>query len=225
MSRTNDDEMKTSNYTGPSMNPTFYAGDLLKIVPYGDKEIRIGDVVVFRPPDREIQVVHRVVAFAEKGIRTRGDNNSNIDSYFLNPNDIVGKVVSVQKKDEVKRVHDGTMGSVYAKILHIRKRLDRGISKILHPGYRLLAESGVFRRLTSPWLKTTIICIKKPNGTEMILLLGKRVIGRRRLGQDVWKIIRPFRLLVDDAALPDEDNVRQSMGKNSKLSIRSKRKS
>ena len=35
-----------NNYTGPSMNPTFKAGDGLKVVPYKDKVIHPGDVII-----------------------------------------------------------------------------------------------------------------------------------------------------------------------------------
>ena len=66
------------------MNPTLKAGDGLTIIPYGNRKILVGDVVVFSRPEGNHNVVHRVVAADSEGIRTRGDNNINIDPLFVN---------------------------------------------------------------------------------------------------------------------------------------------
>lgn len=68
-----DKTMKTkleelNNYTGPSMNPTFKAGDGLVVVPYKDKKIRPGDVITFKSKDRSHNVVHRVIRVGRHGV-------------------------------------------------------------------------------------------------------------------------------------------------------------
>jgi signal peptidase I len=58
-----------------SMVPTFYKGDM--IIVYGDKNISIGDIIVFDSPDRKYPIIHRVYNITEEGIIiTKGDNNS-----------------------------------------------------------------------------------------------------------------------------------------------------
>jgi hypothetical protein len=36
----------------------------------------------------------------------------------------------------------------------------------------------------------------------MQLVLGRRIVGRRAVGTGVWIIRRPFRIFVDEQALP-----------------------
>lgn len=43
---------------------------------------------------------------------------------------------------------------------------------------------------------------KRPQGTELQLVWGRRVIGRRHPGRVRWHIRRPFLLFVDKATLP-----------------------
>ena len=78
-------EQKYINYVGPSMNPLLVDGDGLHIVPYKDRAIRPGDVVVFIPPGSETKIVHRVVSVDARGIRTRGDNATTVDPWILSP--------------------------------------------------------------------------------------------------------------------------------------------
>ena len=73
------------NYSGHSMNPTFKAGDGLMVLPYGRRNARPGDVIVFCSPESGRNVVHRVVRVDSKGIMTRGDNSILEDPWVLNP--------------------------------------------------------------------------------------------------------------------------------------------
>ena len=59
-------------YSGHSMNPLFKNSDLLQIEPYGNKPIRVGDVIVYCPPQEDKTVIHRVVSIGSNGLRTRG---------------------------------------------------------------------------------------------------------------------------------------------------------
>ena len=56
-----------------SMVPTFYKGDMILV--YGDKDIKIGDVVVFDSPDNKYPIIHRVIQIKNGGIVSKGDNN------------------------------------------------------------------------------------------------------------------------------------------------------
>ena len=63
-------------YVGSSMYPTFKAPEIIYYVPYADRAVLPGDVVIFDNPLEGNSVTHRVVSVTPGGIKTRGDNNS-----------------------------------------------------------------------------------------------------------------------------------------------------
>lgn len=191
------------DYLGPSMNPSLKAGDGLKVVPYDDQKVRVGDVVVFRPPGGNHDVVHRVVSIGSGGVRTRGDNNSQVDPWVLQPRDIIGRVVSARRGSDTVTVRGGTWGRVLGPTLRTRKRLTQTISRILHPTYHLLARSRRISAFLPFQQKTRVLSFDRPHGKEYQLLLHNRVIGRRPPGKDRWHISRPFRLFIDESSLPN----------------------
>ena len=191
------------NYNGPSMNPTLKAGDQLRVVPYENKMICVGDVVIFHVPEGERQVTHRVISVDSRGVRTRGDNNNNTDSRVLRPDEIAGRVISACRGTKSISIHGGRRGLIYASALWSIKRINLAISRILHPPYRRLSESGIFRRALPHRARPRVLCFTRPNGVEMHLLMGKWIIGRRRPGWEEWQVRPPFRLFVDEASLPD----------------------
>ena len=185
------------------MNPTFKAGDGLQVVPYENRRIRVGDVVVFRVPERKRHVTHRVISVDSRGVRTRGDNNNKTDSWVLRPDEITGKVVSANRGTKSLSTHGGRRGILYARSLWFIKHANLTISRILHPAYHRLAASGIFRRTLPHGAKPRIFSFTRPNGVEMQLCLGRWIIGRRRPGWEQWQVRRPFRLFIDEASLPD----------------------
>ena len=190
------------NYIGPSMNPLLRAGDFLQVIPYRDHPIRVGDVVVFRPPDCNHNVVHRVVSVEPEGIRTRGDNNTGVDPWVLRPEEIIGRVVSTQRREREHRMVEGTWGVLFGPAYRLFKRFEGPLCRFLHPFYHSLARSGIIRRWLAPRLQTQVLTFHRPQGQEWQLLLNGQVIGRRLPGQEEWQIRRPYRLVVDVAALP-----------------------
>jgi len=189
-------------YTGPSMNPTLKAGDGLNVVSYGNRKIRIGDVVVFPHPEGGHHVVHRVVAVGSQGVRTRGDNNINMDPWVLHSEDIVGRVESAQRKGRRLPIHSGATGVIIVFALWPVTKILVTVSRILHPVYHWFAGSGIFKRYMRFLPKTRVLSFNKAVGTELQLLMGNRVIGRRVPGSHKWQIVRPFRLFVDETSLP-----------------------
>lgn len=193
---------RATDYTGPSMNPSLKAGDGLRIIPYEDRKVCVGDVVVFHPPGGGRDVVHRVVSVDSEGVRTRGDNNSQIDPWLLQPRDIIGQVVSARRGNNRVTIHGGTWGRVLGPALRTKKQLNQAISRILHPAYHALAKSGFFSSFLPLQRKTRILSFDRPHGKEYQLLLHNRVIGRRPPDRDQWQISRPFRLFIDESSLP-----------------------
>jgi len=207
-------------YTGPSMNPTLKAGDRLSVMPYNGQNIRRGDVVVFLSPENAQQITHRVISVSREGIRTRGDNNINMDSSVLKPKDILGRVVVAQRRNKLVRIYGGKKGQLYALTIRAIHRIDLAISLLLRPVYHKLAESGVFRRLAFIQKKIRVLSFERPSGTEHQLLIGKHVIGRFLPEKDHWQIRRPFRFFVDEESLPRENSlclrIHESEGPQSK---------
>ena len=191
---------------GRSMSPTLKSGDRISVIPYSDKKIRIGDVILFSPPEQNREVIHRVVSVDARGIRTRGDNHTGDDPWILSPEDINGRVAHARRMKRTLAIYGGMVGSVWAQALRTTKRLNLTISKALHPLYRRLSDSGVFRKLLPLQRQTRILCFNRPNGVEMQLLMGNRVIGKRPAGKTEWHIRRPFRLFIDEAKLSRRDN-------------------
>lgn len=197
----------TLTYTGPSMNPILKPGDGLRVLPYGDRKIRVGDVVVIRSPDREEYVVHRVASVGLQGIRTQGDNNSSVDPWVLGPEDIIGRVDRAERKNRTRKISGGSPGRIYVSGVRAFKQMDLKVSGILHPAYRWLATSGIFRKFLPQQMKPQVICFKGSNFTQLQLRMGSRVVGRLLPGQDQWHIRRPFRLFIDEFTLPKPPNI------------------
>jgi len=191
------------NYNGPSMNPILKAGDQIRVVPYASRNIRVGDVVVFQAPEGKQHVTHRVISVDSRGVRTRGDNNNNIDSWILQPEEITGRVDSALRGAKRVPIHGGRRGMMYASALRSIKRANLTISRMLRPAYHRLLKSGIFRRAVPNRARPRVICFLKPNGVEMHLLMGRWMIGRCRPGLDRWWIRRPFKLFVDENSLPE----------------------
>jgi len=190
------------NYTGNSMFPTLKTGDTFRMIPYKDRDIRVGDVVVFNSPYGKTPIVHRVVTVSQEGVKTKGDNKLAIDDFILQPNEIIGRVVAAQRGKKGVKIFDGFPGRIYASTLEAGKRIDIVLSTILRPAYRWFAQTGIFRKLFSSWIHTRVSCFKCGDGMEMQLHLGRRIIGRRFPGQDQWYIQRPFKLFIDESILP-----------------------
>jgi len=196
---------KSMMYTGTSMNPALKASDVLQVLPYRREKIQPGDVIVFLPPGSSHVVVHRVISVNAQAIRTRGDHNRDIDSWVVSSDCVVGRVVWAQRGNRRRSIHGGLRGRLYSFGIRPIRMIDLKISSLLHPIYRRLAQTGVLR----PWLpvrmETRVLSFDRSAGTELQLVMGRRIIGRLLPGRNEWLIRRPFRLFVNEASLPRGD--------------------
>jgi signal peptidase len=193
---------KLINYMGPSMNPTLRSGDGLRIKPYDGKEIRCGDVIVFIPLGDGRKITHRVISVDSQGTRTKGDNNTQVDPFVLSPDNIIGRVVYAQRGNKRRKVFGGPTGQLFSVAVRALKMFDSRISYLLRPPYNWIVRTGVFSRFMHRLIKPKVISLIRPEGTELQLLIGERVIGRLLPGKSRWQIKRPFRLFVDEQSLP-----------------------
>ncbi len=189
-------------YNGISMNPLFREGDVCEFVPYQGLEIREGDVVAFPHPGQRGNVIHRVAAVKPWGIFTKGDNLAALDDWVLRPGDILGKVVAIHRQSRTLPVPGAAPATLY--LLKGRAWCDRALTRLLHPLYHRLAQSGLFKGRLATWLKPRLMYFPHANGPEWQLWLGRFLIGRKLPRQSHWTIRRPFRLFVDEAILPHQ---------------------
>jgi len=195
-------EQKNVNYIGPSMNPTLEAGDELLVIPYGGKKIRRGDVIVFLSPEGGRKITHRVISVDSEGIRTRGDNNNNIDPWVLHPHNIIGRVIYAQKRGNRRRIFGAPRGQLYTFIIRSIRFFDTGISFLLRPVYHRLSHSAFLTKRLNEIFRPRILLFNRPEGMELQLVMGHRLIGRLLPGKAEWQIQRPFRLFVNLTSLP-----------------------
>lgn len=191
------------------MNPVLTSPDVLYVRPYDGRRVKCGDVVVFASPEANCKVVHRVVSVNGGEIRTKGDNNTLVDSWVLKQWDIIGRVEWIERGKRTIRIYGGLTGQMQAGVLEALRLCDAGLRALLKPVYNRLSQNRALKKWFVSKSRTRTISIVRPEGIELQLLLGKRVIGRRPAGKRQWLIRRPYLLFVDDATLEMPTDVRE----------------
>jgi hypothetical protein len=187
---------------GPSMNPSLRAGDLLTVAPCGDRGVRRGDVVIFRPPGEDRLIAHRIVLTAGNKLLARGDNNNRADPWILRPEDILGRVVLVERRGRPRALRGGPSGDLRGRVIRCLTMSRLALFRVFRPAYRWADRSGIFKRIVPLRLRPRVVAIQRPNGIELQLAAGRFVLGRRPAGSKQWLIKRPFKPFLDLARLP-----------------------
>jgi len=194
-------------YYRMSMTPTFTPGDMLTIRPYGNRRIRRGDVVVFPSPETGDLITHRVVEVSDDGVVTRGDNvQSQVDPWMLRPGDIVGCVTTAERAGKERQVWGGAVGIAYHGIHRRRVRLGRAWRRLFYAAIRTVnlgrwLSSLHLWTIVSPSLRPRVLAVRRPRGTELLLLMGSSIIGRHVPGGHLWSIRYLYLPFVDKAFL------------------------
>ena len=191
------------------MGPIIKRSDILYVLPYNKTKIQIGDIVVFKYSGQTMPTVHRVLRSNGSGITTMGDNNNSADPHSLKSTDIIGKVVSLERRSKLKRVHGGWLGSLVGRSMRLRRLLDWHVSRFAHPLYELLVRHKIFFRWQFCTMRTNVVSFTRDGMNDLQLLWRGRVIGWFSPEAGAWIIKRPFRLFVDQSALPVIDRIPQ----------------
>ena len=189
-------------YSGPSMNPTLIAPDLLEVVPYSEGAPAVGDIICFTRPGNEMNIVHRITRINGTSIQTRGDNNPIPDADLVHSDWILGRVVSATRGDLRRRIAGGLHGQVIRSWLCIRKSALQKISGLLCLAKPVLGITRASSRLLPGSWKPRIVLFSSRNTSTMKLFFRTAVIGEFTTTRGVWTIRFPFRLLVNETALP-----------------------
>ena len=201
-------------YTGPSMNPTLREPDLLWVEPYGNRPVRTGDVVCYRSPEENVNIVHRVVSVVHPKvgpphsthIRTRGDNNPGPDFGVRAADDLLGRVVSAQRGSRLRPIPGGKAGRMVAWSARLRKSIMRVVVGAASGAYQGLVRSGPFDFLLPGGLRPRLVCFNGRGASTLKLLIGRRTVGHYDYRFNQWHIRRPFRLFVDEQSLPNPES-------------------
>ena len=82
-----------------SMEPIYYRGDAVVFEKMNAKDIKKGDILVFK--NNGVVITHRVMDIIKKGkdifFKTKGDNNESYDTDYVSSNNVLGKVKFVVK--------------------------------------------------------------------------------------------------------------------------------
>jgi SynChlorMet cassette protein ScmC len=191
-------------YVGPSMNPTLREPELMEIIPYDSRPLRVGDVAFFLPAEADQPVVHRIIRVTPAGISTLGDNNIQKDAFLLQPKSIKGQVVAAWRGQKRRKIAGGLHGRLTRRWLRWRRALDRGVSPLLHPFYQTLSHRRFIAWLLPAPFRPRVVVFHAQGQDQFQLLLGQRIIGRYDERRHQWQIQRPFHLFVDGGALPGQ---------------------
>jgi len=193
-------------YVGPSMNPTLREPEMMEIVPYDNRALRVGDVVFFLPPQNDHPVVHRVARVTPAGMSTLGDNNTQEDPFLLQPKDIKGQVVAVWRGQKRRKIPGGLQGQLTSRWLRWRRIPVNGVSHLLHPLYHALSHGGLIARWLPAPLRPRVVVFQTQGQDQFRLLWGQHIIGRYDDQKRQWQIQRPFRLFVNERVLQRQQN-------------------
>jgi signal peptidase len=112
-------------------------------------------------------------------------------------------VVSAQRGNRRRRIYGGPLGRLFAVTVRVIHAIDSRVSYLLRPVYNELAKVGISIRLLPAQMRPRVISFDRAAGKELQLLMGRWVVGRWLPGRTRWNIRRPFRLFVDEEALPE----------------------
>ena len=189
-------------YRGSSMNPTFFEPEMLTVVPYREKEPKKGDIICYRVDQKDENIVHRIIAIGNSGIKTRGDNSTCADDYIVDKEAVIGMVVSSRKYDEIRPVYGGRAGVLAMYLRRGYRTTDRFLTKILQKSYFYLAASGIFRKLKPNNMVFKVAVFERYRTKYPKLILNGRTVGTYDFRKMAWKVKRPYRLFVDEQNLP-----------------------
>jgi signal peptidase I len=82
---------------GKSMEPFIHSKDTIFVSPVGKKLIQTGDVIVFVHPGNGRVLAHRAVRITNGRFYSMGDNDTSRGDGWISFNDVLGRVVRIQR--------------------------------------------------------------------------------------------------------------------------------
>jgi signal peptidase I len=202
MSPSQESECILFLHTGKSMNPTLKWKDLIEVMPCNEEAIKLGDIVVFRSPIDEKVIAHRVIAIMNNGFSTQGDNNFAKDSWCLKRSAVIGKVVASTRNNKRKRVYGGRIGLNLARLSIVEQRLFYKAMRFLNPMHQAILDKCRFPK-SLKIIDMRVAIFKNEAKTDIVLLSGKKLVGRYNISKNQWQISPVYRLFFNQTTFPE----------------------
>ena len=113
---------------GYSMTPTIRHNDTITISPLPDRDLKQGDLLLFRRDQNSLIAVHRIIKVKGKSYLMRGDNSGETDGWITDKM-IFGMLTGIEREGKKKSVGFGGLLFFYPYIMNIRRNLVRLISR------------------------------------------------------------------------------------------------
>lgn len=197
-------------YNGPSMWPVFQPGDLLEVEPVELAQLRAGDCIIYRDPEGDRLITHRVSRLHADAVETRGDAFGKPDDQWVVARQLVGRVIGRYRLGSRCLVRGALSGRMRGVVNFYVGRLDpqrtsRG-GRLARRLRALLqrAAAGLYRRGTvRPFAGSG-----EQGGSYW--LVGRRPWASYDPGRGAWVVPWPQSLLIDPARLPDQSGKRST---------------
>ncbi len=171
-------------YRGRSMLAVFRPGDYLVLEAAHLDQIRIGDVVVFHSPDTDDDtgtIVHRVIAISPEGLTTQGDTNPWPDGVLVTAENLLGRVIALERRGRRRAVWGGRLGLGWARLVRAVRRAQRiGWLRLFQPighlPWGLLRASRLPVLLWKPKINRVRFAAK--DGYVIKYMCGRRAVAR-----------------------------------------------
>ena len=196
-------------FAGTSMLPTLSEPALLEVVPYRNRPILRGDVVVGARGATERLMVHRVVSICLEGLRTQGDNCQMPDPGVFPRDAVAGRAVAVWRGNRRRSVAGGWWGLSWHYLLRFRRIILPPLLRCCAPVYRSAVQRRWLVGIVPRRFRPAVIRFEEAGVPTYRILFSGRIVGWYDVGRARWIIKRPFRLLVDEAALLLPDSLAQ----------------
>jgi signal peptidase I len=204
------DEERMRFYRGRSMLGTFRPGDYLTMQPVPIREIRPGDVVVFRVLDEGGEpndLVHRVMAISPEGLVTQGDNNFHPDRLPVTEKNLLGRVTHAERDGKVRRVHAGRRGWLHARWLYYKHNW-RWFARLVvvrfgRSVYRRVRSSQLVGRIWRPHILQ--VRVETKSGSLVKFTYRGKTVAWWWVELDCFRCRKPYDLVIPRPRTPVEN--------------------
>jgi signal peptidase I len=202
-------------YSGRSMAGTFREGDRLEIKKNKINEIKPGDVAVFisaKEGEKETHCVHRVVSLEEKRLITRGDNNPLNDEDRVTEINFIGQVTHCERDGRTRKIRNGRLGLMKARILHGRLLVIKAAKFILRKPYRMVKKTGIVAKFWRPKIET--IYFATQDGPLIKYVHKGKIVASCWTDTNRWWFRRPYDFIVEPKLTSRKQSQTSLPGKN-----------
>lgn len=180
------------------MEPIFRPGDILHIdLAASVDDLSPGDIIIYQtegadPAARE--TAHRIILSTPRGFITRGDFNPLPDERPVRPDEVIGRVVRIERGGRIHKIHGGRQGLRQTLRHRALRAAGRLMTAPLRPLYRGLRQGGLVAGLWKPDISR--VRYGSPDGGYVEYTYRGRVVGTWWPTRNEYRIRKPFDLVL-----------------------------